>query len=169
MKIPMMPFAGLFVLATTALPLAAAHHDHEDYLPRVGAQVLAGTSGIEPGIFAEWRLSEANLQLRPEVFINEDGKVGAGGSVGWEPGFLHLPEHNTLAIGPRVVFHNSDDSGWEVDLMAIWSMDLVPSQRGRHFLEFIGAIGALEEEEEDDDDEETVVGASIGIGYGFQF
>lgn len=167
MKFPTTPLAGLFLITTTALPLAAAHHDHEDYLPRVGVQVLGGTSGIEPGIFAEWRLSEAHLQVRPEVFVNEDGKVGGGASIGWEPGFFDLPERHALAIGPRVVFHNSDESGWEVDLMAIWSMDLVPSQRGRHYLEFIAAVGALEEE--DDEDDQTIVGASAGIGYGFQF
>jgi hypothetical protein len=149
--------------------MAAMDHDHPDHLPRIGAQVLAGTSGIEPGVFAEWRLHDAGLQVRPEVFVNEDGKVGGGGAVAWELGFFNLPERNALALGPRVVFHNSDESGWELDLMAIWSFDLVPSQRGRHFLEVIGAVGVLEEEEENGSDEESVVGASIGIGYGFQF
>lgn len=156
------------LLGAAALPSFAAE-PHADHLPRVGAQVLAGTSGIEPGAFAEWRLSKPGLLLRPEVFINEDGKVGGGGAVAWEPGFIDLPERHTLALGPRLVFHNSDESGWELDLLAIWSFDLVPSQRGRHYLEIIGAVGALEEEEDNDDDEETVVGASIGIGYGFQF
>ncbi|MBA3697369.1 MAG: hypothetical protein H0W78_00685 [Planctomycetes bacterium] len=170
MNSTLLPLAGLFVIATSALPLAAVDHDHADYLPRVGVQVLAGTSGIEPGIFAEWRLSEACVQLRPELFVNEDSKVGGGGgALVWEPGFIHLPERHALAIGPRAVFHNSDRSGWEVDLMVIWSMDLDPSQRGRHFLEVIGAVGVLEDEDKDEDEDDSVIGASIGIGYGFQF
>lgn len=157
--------ASIFVLATSTLPLAAADHVHADHLPRVGVQVLAGTSDIEPGIFAEWRLRDAELQLRPEIFLNEDGDVGGGGAIAWEPGFIDLPERHALALGPRVVYHNSDESGWEFDLMAIWSFDLIPSQRGRHFLEVIGAVGVLQDEEDDD----HTVGASGGIGYGFQF
>lgn len=164
-----LPVSGIVLLASTMLPIVAVDHDHPDHLPRLGVQVLAGTSGIEPGAYAEWRLSEAGLQLRPEVFINEDGKVGAGGAIAWEPGFIDLPKRHALAFGPRVVYHNSDESGWEVNLLAIWSFDLVPSQHGRHYLEVIGAVGVLEEQEEDGDDEESVVGASIGIGYGFQF
>lgn len=156
------------LLGAVSLPSFAAE-PHADHLPRVGAQVLAGTSGIEPGAFAEWRFSEPGLLLRPEVFINEDGHIGFGGAVAWEPGFIDLPERHALALGPRLVYHNSDESGWEIDLMAIWSFDLIPSRHGRHYLEIIGAVGALEEEDEDGGDEETVVGASIGIGYGFQF
>lgn len=159
-------FTVTALIGAMSLP-AFAVEPHADHLPRVGAQVLAGTSGIEPGAFAEWRLSEPGLLLRPEVFINEDGHIGFGGAVAWEPGFINLPERHALALGPRLVYHNSDESGWELDLMGIWSFDLVPSQRGRHYLEVIGAIGALEEE--NDGDEETEVGASIGIGYGFQF
>lgn len=167
MRFPRQAFAALTALVGTTLPLSALDHRHEDHLPRFGVQVLAGTSGIEPGVFAEWRLSEAQIQLRPEVFVNEDGKVGAGGAIAWSPEFIDLPERHALALGPRVLFHNSDDSGWEVDLLAIWSFDLIPSQRGRHFLEIIGAVGVLEDREGPDD--ETEVGASAGIGYGFQF
>lgn len=155
------------LLGAVSLPSFAAE-PHADYLPRVGAQVLAGTSGIEPGAFAEWRFNEPGLLLRPEVFINEDGHVGFGGAVAWE-GFFDLPDRHAIAVGPRLVYHNSDESGWEIDLMAIWSFDLSTAHRGRHYLEVIGAVGALEEEDEDNGDEETVVGASIGIGYGFQF
>lgn len=156
------------LIGATALPVLAAE-PHADHLPRVGANVLVGTSGIEPGAFAEWRLSGPDLLLRPEAFINEDGRVGFGGAVAWELDFIKLPEHHRLAVGPRVVYHNSDESGWEADVMAIWSIDLVASQRGRHYLEIIGAVGVLEEEEDNDKDEESVVGASVGIGYGFQF
>ena len=161
-------FAMTALIGTTVLP-ALAVEPHDDHLPRVGAEVLAGTSNVEPGVFAEWRLREPGLILRPEVFINEDGRPGFGGAVAWELDFLNLPERNTLALGPRAVYHNSDESGWEVDLMAIWSFDLAPSQHGRHYLEVIGAVGALREDKDNRDNEDTVIGASIGVSYGFQF
>jgi len=68
-----------------------------------------------------------------------------------------------------VVYHNSDDSGWEADALVIWNLDLNTSQRGRHFLEVIGAIGVLQDKENDDGANKAVVGASIGAGYGYQF
>ncbi len=164
-----LPLIATFLLMGMAAPsLSAAVVDH-DYLPRLGGQVLFGTSGVEPGIFAEWRLGDADLLLRPEVFLNEDERAGAGAMVGWEIDFFNLPERQQLAIGPRVAYHNSDESGWEVDLMAIWSFNLVPNRDGRHYLEIIGAAGVLEEEEKNTDDTSTEFGASIGIGYGYQF
>lgn len=161
-------FLATALIGATVLPVLAADPPAE-HVPRVGVNVLVGTSGIEPGIFAEWRLSGPDLLLRPEVFINEDGRAGFGGAVAWELDFFDLPERHRLAVGPRVVYHNSDESGLEADVMAIWSIDLVASQRGRHYLEIIGAVGVLQEEDENGDDDERVVGASGGIGYGFQF
>ena len=157
----------LSVLFTTS---AFAVEPHDDALPRLGAPVLVGTSGIEPGIFAEWRLSAAQLILRPEVFVNEDEHIGGGAALAWEPEFFHLPERHSISLGPRLVHHNSDDSGWEVDLQAIWSLDLVPRHRGHHYLEVIGSVGVLEDEhDENDDDSDATIGASVGIGYGYQF
>lgn len=152
-----------------AIPFLGAADLHDDALPRVGAEIMLGTSGAEPGLFAEWRLSGSAMLVRPEVFLNEDERVGAAASLAWEPEFLHLPERQHLGLGPRVIYHNSDDHGWEVDLMAMWSFDLVPAQRGRHYLEVLGAIGALQEDNHHDDSKDTVLGASIGIGYGYQF
>ncbi len=171
MQLSLMPtllVTGALVALMIPSSLSAADHDHADYLPRIGPQILLGTSGIEPGLFAEWRLSEAELQVRPEILVNEDGKVGGGGAIMWEPGFIPMPERNALAVGPRVVFHDSDDSGWEVDVMAIWSLDLIPTQPRRHFLEVIGALGVLEDRR-DNSETNTRFGASIGVGYGFQF
>ena len=84
---------------------------------------------------------------------------------------LGLPDRHSLSIGPRVVYHNSDESGWEADVQAIWSLDLAPAHKGRHFLEVIGAVGALEHDDKDDanDDKKVRLGASIGIAYGYQF
>ncbi len=137
--------------------------------PRLVVQALVGTSGFEPGIAAEWRLRDQDIVLRPEGFISEDGRVGGGASVNWNLRFFDLPDNQRLTVGPRVVYHNSDDSGWEADALAIWHLDLVPSQRGRHFLEVIGALGVLQNKEEGPDYNDAEFGASIGVGYGYQF
>lgn len=163
--------ASTLLVSLSTLPLAAADWHHDDALPRVGVQVLLGTSGFEPGIFAEWRLGDQPMVARPEVFLNEDERAGGGGSIAWEFPFFSLPDRHSLSIGPRVVYHNSDESGWEADVQAIWSLDLAPAHKGRHFLEVIGAVGALEHDDKDDanDDKKVRLGASIGIAYGYQF
>jgi hypothetical protein len=155
------------LIAAFALPLAAVERAHEMTAPRLVGEVLVGSSGFEPGVAAEWRVGDPMCVLRPEVFINSDARPGFGASVTWDLAFLNLPERQSLTFGPRVVFHNSDDSGWEADAMAIWHFDLIPSQRGRHFLEVIGTIGALQDRKDDKND--TIIGASGGIAYGFQF
>lgn len=154
------------LLLGTAGALCAAHH-HDERMPRVVAQVLIGTAGFAAGAAGEWRFGEPHLLVRPEVFFNEDNRLGFAASVGWELAFLDLPDRHAITVGPRLVNHNSDDYGWGVDGLAIWHFDLVPAQRGRHFLEVIGAIGVIEEEQSGDNDAE--LGFSGGIGYGFQF
>ena len=149
--------------------ITAADGPHNDGLPRVVAQVLIGTSGFEPGVAAEWRFGDYGMLVRPEVFINEDANAGGGASIGWELSFLPMMEGSCITLGPRVVYHNSDDKGWEADALAIWHCDLVPSQKGRHFLEVIGAIGVVETDKDGDNNHQTKVGGTIGIGYGFQF
>ncbi len=164
----LVPLIAAFALpALPLVPLVAMERAHEITAPRLVGQVLVGTSGFEPGIAAEWRVSDPLCVLRPEVFINEDARPGFGASVTWDLAFLNLPERQSITFGPRVVYHNSDDSGWEADAMAIWHFDLVTNHRGRHFLEVIGAVGALQDEK--DGEEDTVIGASAGIAYGFQF
>ncbi len=155
------------LIAAFALPLAAVERAHEMTAPRLVGEVLVGSSGFEPGVAAEWRVGDPMCVLRPEVFINSDARPGFGASVTWDLSFLNLPERQSLTFGPRVVYHNSDDSGWEADAMAIWHFDLIPSQRGRHFLEVIGTIGALQDRKDDRND--TIIGASGGVAYGFQF
>ena len=158
------------LLIGTTCALFAAHeavHEKNDGIPRLVAQALVGTAGFEPGVAVEWRFGPSHLLVRPEVFISEDHDLGLGGSIGWECSFLNLPERHAITVGPRIVYHNSDDYGWGADAMAIWHFDLVPSQRGRHFLEVIGTVGAIEEEKRGDNDVEP--GFSVGAGYGFQF
>lgn len=155
------------LIAAFALPLAAMERGHEMTAPRLVGEVMVGSSGFEPGVAAEWRVGDPMCVLRPEVFINSDARPGFGASVSWGLSFLNLPERQSLTFGPRIVYHNSDDSGWEADAMAIWHFDLIPTQRGRHYLEVIGAIGALQDRKDDRND--TIIGATVGVGYGYQF
>jgi hypothetical protein len=151
----------------SASALVAVDRPTDQRIPRAVAQVLVGTAGFEPGVAAEWRLGDQPLMARPELFINEDGNLGFGASLGFDLGFFRLPDRHTLTVGPRIAFHNSDESGWEADAMAIWNFDVAPGDRGHHFIEVIGAVGILEDEE--DPDKNAKFGASIGLGYGYQF
>jgi hypothetical protein len=156
--------SSLLIGSVSALSAADERHDG---IPRLVGEVLIGTAGFEPGIAAEWRFDAQYLLVRPEVILNEDHRPGFGGSVAWDLKCFALPERQSLTVGPRVMYHNSDEYGWGVDAMAIWHFDLVPSQRGRHFLEVIGTVGAIEEEKTGDNDIE--LGFSAGVAYGFQF
>jgi hypothetical protein len=158
------------VIGTTCALFAV--DEHHDGIPRLVAQALVGTAGFEPGVAAEWRFAGPDILVRPEFFISRDHDhdhdhhVGLGGSVAWELPF-NLPERHVITLGPRVVYHNTDRYGWGADAMAIWHFDLIPSQKGRHFLEVIGTVGAIQEEEHGDDDVEPAF--SVGAAYGFQF
>jgi hypothetical protein len=156
--------SSLVIGSASALSAVDEHHDG---IPRLVAQAMVGTAGFEPGVAAEWRFKGPHLLVRPEAFISEDHDLGVGASIGWELTFFNLPERHTITLGPRVVYHNSDDYGWGADAMAIWHFDLVPSQRGRHFLEVIGTVGAIEDERRGDNDIDPAI--SVGAGYGFQF
>lgn len=155
------------LLLIGATGVLSAVDEHHNGVPRLVAQALVGTAGFEPGVAAEWRFGDPHLLVRPELFFNEDHHLGFGASLAWELEFLDLPERHAITIGPRVVHHNSDEYGWGIDAMVIWHFDLLPSQRGRHFLEVIGTVGAIEEERRGDNEIEP--GFSAGIGYGFQF
>lgn len=137
--------------------------------PRLVAQILFGTSGFEPGVAVEWRCSDKHtLLVRPEVFLNEDNRPGFGVSLGCELSFLGLPQGQAITVGPRVVYHNSDDSGWAGDALAIYHFNLRSDGHATgHFLEAIGALGVLEDKR--DNNSGARLGASVGVAYGFQF
>lgn len=162
--------ALLLVVPFHALTAADVHadHVHDDVaIPRLVVQVLGGTAGIEPGIAAEWRCNDGAFLLRPEILLSEDGRVGGGASVAWDLAWLRLPERHAITLGPRVVYHHSDDTSWEADAQAVYSFDFLGSPHGRHYLEVIGDLGVRRDTSEDH--HENRLGASIGIGYGFQF
>jgi hypothetical protein len=143
-------------------PVAAADMDL-----RLVPQVMVGTAGLEPGAALEWRGWHPRPILRPEAFINEDGRVGGGGAILHDLSTaLGLPMRHALAAGPRVVHHNSDDYDWEADALVIWSYDLVGGARSwRHSVELIGAAGVVR----DKDDDDYGLGLSAGVGYAFGF
>jgi len=134
---------------------------------RLVPQLEMGSSGFEPGIAAEWRDAERHaFVIRPELFLNEDGGLGGGAAVlGDFSRSIDLPTRYAVAAGPRLVYHNSDDSGWEVDAMLTMGCDLSNiNDSWRHSVGLIGAIGALEDTEHDDVD----VGVTAGIYYAYR-
>jgi hypothetical protein len=130
---------------------------------RIGPQVLLGTSGFEPGVFAEFTWDA--LRLRPELFLHDRDRPGAGVSLLWRLPLDLLPAH-TLHIGPRVAYHNgdrSDDPRGEVSAMGIYNLPIPPKNGdSRHHLEIIAALGLV-------DEDGTEAAASAGAGYVFRF
>jgi hypothetical protein len=135
---------------------------------RIVPQISAGTAGVEPGLALEWRgMDRSSLILRPEVFVSEDGRIGAGGAVLYDVSVnLDLPKRQAIAVGPRVVYHNADHYSWEADAMATWGYDLVGGVRAwQHSVGVLGAIGVTHDKEHDDND----LGASAGVFYSYRF
>jgi hypothetical protein len=155
----MKPLFALALLAGTAATTVAADWDRV----RIGPQVLLGTSGFEPGAFAEFTCHE--FRLRPELFIHDHDRPGAGLSALWQLPVDLLPSH-TLHLGPRVAYHNGDhenDPRGEVSAMAIYNLPIPPKQADtRHHLEIIAATGVV-------DEDGAEFAFSAGAGYVFRF
>lgn len=151
-----------------ALVLTAGTASAADDDLRIIPQVIAGTAGVEPGLAFEWRYhNRPSLIIRPEVFVSDDGRIGAGGAVLYDiSSGLGLPESQAVAVGPRVVYHNADQYGWEADAMANWSYDLSGGPHAwQHAVGVLGAVGLAHDKEHDDND----LGASAGIFYSYRF
>jgi hypothetical protein len=130
---------------------------------RVGPQVLLGTSGFEPGAFGEFTWDR--FRLRPELFIHDRDRPGAGVSGLWQLPVPLLDGH-TLHVGPRLAFHNGDhhhDPRGEVSAMGIYNMPIPPKTAdSRHHLEIIAATGVV-------DEDGAEFAFSAGAGYVFRF
>lgn len=138
--------------------------------PRGVAELLLGSAGFEGGVAAEIRGSGSEYwQVRPEVFINEDSRVGAGVSLDWDLGrVVQLPHDQDLYVGPRVVYHNSNHDKWELGGTAIYSIPIFSGHPERNHLEIIGAAGYLEHRSNDGDHSDRF-GGTLGLGYAYQF
>lgn len=151
----------LAVLAFTGAVTTATAMEWKDI--RVGPQVLLGTSGFEPGAFAEFTWDQ--FRLRPEVFIHDRNRPAAGVSALWQLPITLLAGH-TLHLGPRVAYHNGDDGDdprGEISAMAIYNLPIPPKPGdSRHNLELIAAAGVV-----DEDGAEAAF--SAGAGYVFRF
>lgn len=135
---------------------------------RIVPQLVVGTAGIEPGVALEYRTANLDhMVLRPEVFLSEDSRIGGGAALLYEIGdMFELPRAHALAIGPRFVAHNSDDTGWELDAMATYGVSLSSmTQPWRHALGVLAAVGVRNDKVHD----ETRIGANVGIYYSFRF
>lgn len=150
---------SLLLLATSIAPAMAM--DWKEV--RVGPQVLLGTSGFEPGAFAEFTWD--HFRLRPELFVQDFDRPAIGVSALWQLPVTLMAGH-TLHVGPRLAFHNgehSDDPRGELSAMAIYNMPIPPKQAdSRHNLEIIAATGLI-------DKDGTEFAFSAGAGYVFRF
>ncbi len=155
------------LLATGSAAFAADIVDSTGDSLSLVPQLLLGTSDVEPGLAVEYRpANESRLIVRPEVFISEDGRLGAGGSLLWDfRGSTRLPDRQSLAFGPRVVYHNSDDHGWEIDALGVYGFDLGIDRPWRHSLEALAAVGAVHDRKHGDSD----LGVTVGGAYAFRF
>lgn len=131
---------------------------------RVGPQVLVGTSGFEPGVFAEFTWDE--FRLRPELFVWDLERPGAGISALWQLPVDLLAGH-TLHLGPRVAYHNGKhedhDPRGEVSAMAIYNLPIPPKDGdSRHNVEIIAATGVV-------DEDGAEFAFSAGAGYIYRF
>lgn len=130
---------------------------------RVGPQVLVGTSGFEPGAYGEFTWDA--FRLRPELFIHDRNRPGAGVSALWQLPVTLLPGH-TLHLGPRLAYHNGDDGDdprGEISAMGIYNLPIPPKPGdSRHHLEIIAATGLV-------DEDGAELAFSAGAGYCFRF
>jgi hypothetical protein len=149
------------VLALTAAVSTTSAMEWKDV--RVGPQALIGTSGFEPGAFAEFTWD--HFRLRPELFIQDFARPGAGVAALWKLPVKLLDGH-TLHVGPRLAYHNgdhNDDPRGELSAMAIYNLPIPPKQAdSRHNVEIIAATGLV-------DEDGAEFAFSAGAGYVFRF
>ena len=131
---------------------------------RVGPQALVGTSGFEPGAFAEFTWD--NFRLRPELFVWDFERPGAGVSALWQLP-VNLMAGHTLHLGPRVAYHNGEhsdrDPRGEISAMAIYNLPIPPKQADTHHnIEIIAATGVV-------DEDGAEFAFSAGAGYVYRF
>jgi len=134
---------------------------------RVAPEVLVGTPGFEIGVAMEFRSdSWEGITVRPELLLNNDGKIGGGAAILWSlTDTIDLPERQDLAVGPRLIYHNSDDDGFEVSAMGMWSITVGAAPTSPHAIEVLAALGVLQDREHDDAD----IAASAGAAYAYRF
>lgn len=157
-----------FILCGIACASGAGALSAEDTDLRIVPQLVVGTAGIEPGVALEYRTGNLNrMVIRPEVFLSEDSRIGGGGALLYEVAeSFDLPREHALAVGPRFIVHNSDETSWELDAMATYSVSLsAMTQPWRHAVGVLAALGIRNDRERD----ETRFGANAGVFYSFRF
>jgi hypothetical protein len=163
--VPVLSLPGSLLLAADGVI-----GDPATVTPRIAAEAMVGTAGFEGGLAAEFIFHDPSIwQIRPEVFINDDSRVGLAVSLSWDLNAVaRLPDGHEFFIGPRVAYHNSDHDKLELDAMGIYSFPLFQDKPIHHHIEIIGTVGVLEHRD-DNDNVSSRIGASIGLGYAYQF
>lgn len=159
--------AGAGYAGAADMPRAVRTSNANDDI-RIVPQVQAGTAGFEPGVALEWRSSGLDhFVIRPEVNLSEDERVGGGAALLYDlRNHLDLPSRHNLSVGPRFVFHNSDDTGAELDFMATYGVALSEGiYPWRHAVGLLATVGVRDDRKHD----EMRLGASAGAFYSFRF
>jgi hypothetical protein len=156
--LPLVPF-----LATAAIGLAAA-----DTTVGIGPQLMIGTPGFEPGAAAEIHVGMWEpIVIRPELFISDDGRLGGGASLLWSlSDYFSLGDRQRISVGPRVVYHNSDEDGLEVSAFGVWDFLLGDGIAQHHHIEALGALGVVDDR---DEGQGANLLASGGAAYIYRF
>jgi len=158
-RLPLLTVAVLASALTSAMAM--------DGDVRLVPQFAIGSSGFEPGFAVEVRSASApQLIIRPEIMLSEDETIGGGGALLLDLATTaDLPTKQSLAIGPRVVFHNADASALEADMMALWGFDISNGvATWRHSVGLIAAGGVLRDPRDDEYD----LGLTAGVWYAFR-
>lgn len=150
------------ILACIAAPLAAVDGPTPPTGVAIGPELLVGTTAVEIGAVGEIHPSaRRDLDIRPELLLNDDGRPGAAIGVLWDvTASTAIPAKQRLEVGPRLAIHNTDDESWELGGLVTWAGSVGP---GHHAVEGIGGVGLVHDRRHDDLD----LGLTLGIAYLF--
>lgn len=156
---------GLLAAGAASANAAAGLESHVHDL-RLVPEAMVTLPGLEIGVALEYRaVGAAWLVARPEVFVNDDGDIGAGGALLWSLKDTFRFDRFDLAFGPRFAHHGAEDYSWSLGGMGLFSYALGGGNVRRHFIEALGELGVIN----DKDDDETEINLMAGVAYAFRF
>ena len=155
----------ILMFGTFVASAAAQDADSSDGQGQIGIApgIMVGSSGFEPGLAFE--IQAETVTIRPELILSEDERIGAGVALLWDlTTRANLDPGQRIETGPRLLHHDADDHGWEIDGMLVWSLAIGQKRSWRHAVEMIGAVGLVDERH----DAGAAIGFNLGLAYVFR-